>query len=55
LIGDFVRENKIDILNVAGPRASEWPKGYDYASRALDIFLMPFRHRPVGGSGEDGS
>jgi len=55
LIGDFVRENKIDILNVAGPRASEWPKGYDYASRALDIFLMRFSHRPVGGSGEDGS
>jgi hypothetical protein len=39
LIADFVRENKIDILNVAGPRASEWPKGYDYAFRTLDSFL----------------
>lgn len=39
LIGDFVRKNKIDILNVAGPRQSEWPEGYAYASRALDIFL----------------
>src|SRR6266436_3316537 len=39
LIADFVRENKIDALNVAGPRASEWPEGYDYVSRALDIFL----------------
>jgi Circularly permutated YpsA SLOG family len=38
-ISDFVRENKIDILNVAGPRQSEWPDGYDYASRALDSFL----------------
>jgi hypothetical protein len=39
LIADFVRENKIDGLNVAGPRASEWPGGYDYAFRALEIFL----------------
>jgi len=39
LIADFVRENKIDILNVAGPRASEWPEGYDYVSRALSAFL----------------
>ena len=39
LICDFVRKNKIGILNVAGPRQSEWPEGYAYASRALDIFL----------------
>ena len=39
LIADFVRENKIGILNVAGPRQSEWPEGYAYASRALDAFL----------------
>jgi len=38
LIADFVRANKIDNLNVAGSRASEWPDGYDYAFRALDIF-----------------
>jgi hypothetical protein len=38
-IGDFVRENKIGILNVAGPRQSEWPEGYDYASRAMNAFL----------------
>ena len=49
LIADFVRENKIDALNVAGPRASEWPKGYDFASRALDIFLTGCSHRLVGG------
>jgi len=39
LIADFVRENKIDILNVAGPRESEWPEGYDCAYRTLDSFL----------------
>jgi Circularly permutated YpsA SLOG family len=41
LIADFVHENKINILNVAGPRQSEWPEGYAYASHALDIFLTP--------------
>jgi hypothetical protein len=39
LIADFVYENKIGTLNVAGPRQSEWPEGYNYASRALEIFL----------------
>ena len=39
LIADFVRKNKIDILNVAGPRQSEWPEGYAYAYRALEAFL----------------
>jgi len=39
LVVDFVRENKIDILNVAGPRQSEWPEGYEYAFHLLDIFL----------------
>jgi Circularly permutated YpsA SLOG family len=39
LIADFVRNHKIDTLNVAGPRESEWPEGYDYAYRALETFL----------------
>jgi Circularly permutated YpsA SLOG family len=39
LITDFVRNNKIVVLNVAGPRQSEWTEGNAYASRALDIFL----------------
>jgi len=38
MIVDLTREHKIDILNVAGPRQSEWPGGYDYTSRALEIF-----------------
>jgi hypothetical protein len=49
LIAEFVRKQRIDILNVAGPRQSEWPKGYDYAFRALDGFLTSYSHRPVGG------
>jgi len=55
LIAEFVRENKIGILNVAGPRQSEWPEGYDYASRALDAFLLAGSHRPMRGQTENGS
>jgi putative molybdenum carrier protein len=39
LIADFIRKKKIDVLNVAGPRQSEWPEGYEYAFRALNAFL----------------
>ena len=38
-IVDFVRKNKIEILNVAGPRQSEWADGYEYATSALNTFL----------------
>jgi hypothetical protein len=38
-IAGFVRNHKIDTLNVAGPRESEWPEGYDYACRTLKAFL----------------
>ena len=49
LITNFVREKRIDTLNVAGPRESEWPDGYDYTYRALEILLKPLSHRPAGG------
>jgi hypothetical protein len=39
LITDFVRAKKIGILNVAGPRQSEWLEGYNYAFLALSAFL----------------
>jgi hypothetical protein len=38
LIGEFVRKNKINVLNVAGPRQSEWAEGYDYAMFTLEAF-----------------
>jgi Circularly permutated YpsA SLOG family len=38
LITDFIHKHKIGILNVAGPRQSEWPEGHDYAFRTLDCF-----------------
>jgi hypothetical protein len=42
LIIGFVHATKIGILNVAGPRQSEWLEGYDYASRVLDRFLSQY-------------
>jgi hypothetical protein len=43
LIAEFVRKHRIHILNVAGPRQSEWSGGYEYAFRALDVFLAAFK------------
>lgn len=39
-LGQFVRQNQIEILNVAGPRASEWPAGYQFAVDVLRKFLL---------------
>ena len=39
MIKYFVQRVNIDTLNVAGPRKSEWPGGYDYAFAALEKFL----------------
>jgi hypothetical protein len=39
-ITNFVRENKIDVLNMAGPRQSEWPEGYEYATGTLEAFAQ---------------
>ena len=35
----FVQKVKIETLNVAGPRQSEWPEGYDYACAAFEEFF----------------
>jgi len=29
-IGDFVRQSKLSVLNIAGARQSEWADGYDF-------------------------
>ncbi len=38
-LADFVRANRIEVLNVAGPRASQWPQGYDFAFQALEEYF----------------
>jgi len=44
----FVCDNEIDILNIAGPRESEWVGGYAYAFRAVDILVSRLRVRGRG-------
>jgi len=44
LMVSFVCDHEIDILNVAGPRESEWVGGYAYAYRAVDILLSRLRY-----------
>jgi Circularly permutated YpsA SLOG family len=39
LMVSFVRDHDIDLLNVAGPRESEWAGGYAYAFRAVDVLV----------------
>jgi Circularly permutated YpsA SLOG family len=43
LITTFVDGKKIAMLNVAGPRQSEWLEGYDYASRVLAGFVRSLK------------
>jgi hypothetical protein len=52
LIHDFVCNNKIKVLNVAGPRQSEWPEGYDYASRAVAGSLNSITNKSTTRSGD---
>ncbi|MBA3543907.1 MAG: glycosyltransferase [Chthoniobacterales bacterium] len=35
----FVRANGLTVLNVAGPRASEWPSGHQFVAATLTAFL----------------
>ena len=39
------------VLNVAGPRASEWPEGYDVARALLEELLRTGRPAPDGTQG----
>ena len=38
-IAAFTADHDVRVLNVAGPRQSEWPGGYDYAFRAPEILV----------------
>jgi hypothetical protein len=51
-IVDFVHDHEIDILNVAGPRQSEWPEGYKYVFRVLDNFLNSITSKSTSTSRE---
>ncbi len=38
-LGEFVRANQIEVLNVAGPRASQWTEGYGFTFQTLENFF----------------
>jgi Circularly permutated YpsA SLOG family len=40
---NFIKANGISILNVAGPRASGWPEGFDFA---LEVLSRVFKFKP---------
>lgn len=39
LIRNWINKNKISVLNVAGPRKSEWEKGYGFAFRTISELI----------------
>ena len=51
---EFVRENGIEALNVAGSRESKEPGVYEFVKRALEeaFFSVPEPGTWLGGSGE---
>jgi Circularly permutated YpsA SLOG family len=39
LIQEFIADNRIEVLNVAGPRASQWPDGYKHSRKIASAVL----------------
>ncbi|NQU84470.1 MAG: molybdenum cofactor carrier [Mariniphaga sp.] len=39
---NWINQNQIQILNVAGPRASEWPNGYKHSNEIILILIKTF-------------
>ena len=46
LIADFVRKHGVQVLNVAGPRASKVPGARDYAYQMLSLCIQTLRKQP---------
>lgn len=43
LILEFISRNSVGIINVAGPRKSQWLEGYDYAYQVMHAVLTKLR------------
>jgi Circularly permutated YpsA SLOG family len=41
----FIEENKIEVLNVAGPRLSGWEEGYQFALAVVGAAIVKYRDR----------
>ena len=40
-LADFIERNRLAVLNIAGPRASKWREGYQYAHATVKHLLLP--------------
>lgn len=49
-IVEFLRANRIQVLNVAGPRASQWPPGHDVAKQVVSSVLRRLSGHTGGGA-----
>ena len=47
---EFIVTNQLDRVNIAGPRQSVWPEGYDYAHRLLTLVLPRLSSRTLNSS-----
>lgn len=39
----WIKENKINILNVAGPRRSDWEKGYHFSHQIISALILKIK------------
>lgn len=39
-VASFIEEHEIRVLNIAGPRSSEWPEAYAYTWRTVSALLQ---------------
>ena len=39
-IVNWIKENKVDVLNVAGPRSSEWKQGYYFSYQIISALII---------------
>ena len=40
---NWIKSNKVNILNVAGPRQSEWKSGYIYSKMLIYLLIKEIR------------
>lgn len=43
-VAKLLNDNRVSVLNIAGPRASEWPAGGEYVTRVLDSLFSASRY-----------
>jgi hypothetical protein len=49
LLARFVKAHAVTVLNVAGPRASQWPEAHTYAKQTIRALLAMLRRQGATG------